>query len=283
MTPATTQANLADWIGRTGSVEDAAGPWPVRALAALLDGGAAAGDAGELPPGAHWLYFLTAAPMADLGPDGHPKVGGFLPPVALPWRMWAGGRLEFRRPIRIGEPMRRVSEVIAVKERAGRSGPLVFVTVRHAISGAQGEAIAEEHDIVYRGGPAYEPQPPEPAPADATWRRTLVPDAVLLFRYSALTFNGHRIHYDADYCRDDCGYPGLVVHGPLVATLLMDLAGRARPEMRLQRFSFRAVRPLFAGLAMSLNARADGDGLGLWAADAAGAVAMRAEASFAAR
>ena len=277
------QAKLAEWIGRTESAEDTANPWPVAALRAVLDGGAASDRGDELPPGGHWLYFLKAAPASQLGPDGHPKVGGFLPAVALPWRMWAGGRLTFHRPVRVGERLRRVSEIIAVKERTGRSGPLVFVTVRHTIGSDAGAAITEEHDIVYRGGPAFEPQPPEPAPASATWARELVPDAVLLFRYSALTFNGHRIHYDADYCRDDCGYPGLVVHGPLIATLLMDLAQRAKPDMRLATFGFRAVRPLFAGRPMTLNARAEGNGLALWAADDAGALAMRAEATLAAR
>ncbi|MCU1335856.1 MAG: hypothetical protein JWO19_1437, partial [Bryobacterales bacterium] len=203
-----------------------------------------------------------------------------LPPVPLPRRMWAGSRFEFHQPLRMGDKITRATRVVDIKEKAGRSGPLVFVVVRHEISNDSGLAVAEEHDIVYRDhGPAA---PAQPAPADATWERTIRADDVLLFRYSALTFNAHRIHYDRRYATEVEGYPGLVVHGPLIATLLMDLLRRhhmdANATSTIARFSFRAVSPLFDTAPFVVCGKPDGETVRLWAKDAAGNLAMTAEA-----
>jgi 3-methylfumaryl-CoA hydratase len=238
----------------------------------------------ELPPLWHWLYFLPGQRQGELGPDGHPRRGGFLPPVPLPRRMWAGGRLQWHAPLRVGEAVQRTSTIASVAHKPGRSGDLVFVVVRHALHNAQGPALTEEHDIVYRaaaqpGDPAPVPQA---APADAAWSREIVPDPVLLFRYSALTFNGHRIHYDRSYVTEVEGYPGLVVHGPLIATLLVDLARRERPGARFARFSFKAVRPTFDLHPFRLCGKPSADGCSaqLWAQDHEGWLTMQAEATF---
>src|SRR5690606_37453143 len=180
--------------------------WPVKALTATLDRNDPEPQPGDaIPPGWHWLYFLEATPASMLGKEGHPKVGGFLPDTGLPRRMWAGGRIEFRRPLRIGERIRRDSEVVSIEPKAGRSGRLVFVTVRHTVSAGDEVAVVEDHDIVYRGAPrpGGPPPPQQPAPQGAPWRRELTADPVMLFRYSALTFIGHRIYYDIDYCREE--------------------------------------------------------------------------------
>jgi len=270
---------LKTWIGRSEVLHDIAQPTPVAALTATLDHPPMALQAGRaLPPLWHWLYFLPMARQSEIGPDGHPRRGGFLPPVPLPRRMWAGGRLEFRHPLRVGDEITRVSRIKSVDAKAGRSGTLVFVTVRHEVSNALGLALSEEHDIVYRDAPqpgAATPAP-QPAPDDASFSREIVPDPVLLFRYSALTFNGHRIHYDRPYVTDVEGYPGLIVHGPLIATLLVDLLRRERPQATLTRFAFTAVRPIFDIHRFSVCGRADGaHDLRLWARDHEGFLAMR--------
>ena len=233
--------------------------------------------------GGHWLYFLPRAPQSGLGPDGHALRGGFLPPVPLPRRMWAGGRLEFPGTLRIGEAMRRRSVIKDVKEKTGKSGALVFVVLRHEVSGSDGLAVVEEQDLVYREAPdpSAAPPPPRMAPKDAAWSKTIRPDAVMLFRYSALTFNGHRIHYDRPYAVETEGYPGLVVHGPLVATLLMALCQGERPEARLTGFDFRMLGPLFDTAAFTVHGRPTDGGADLWAADSNGALAAQATARFA--
>jgi 3-methylfumaryl-CoA hydratase len=243
---------LRRWVGHTETRSDVITLAPIAALSATLDRDDPAPKAGDaLPPLWHWLYFLPVYRQSEIGPDGHPLRGGFLPPVPLPRRMWAGSRLSFTRPLRLGESITRRSVVTDVNLKQGRSGPLVFVVARHTVSNAQGEAIGEEHDIVYREPPASRadagdtaPQR-KAAPADHVWMREIRPDDVLLFRYSALTFNGHRIHYDRRYVTEVEGYPGLVVHGPLIATLLMDLLRRNLPTVTVASFGFRAVQPLF--------------------------------------
>jgi 3-methylfumaryl-CoA hydratase len=280
-----TKTDWQQWVGRTETHADVVTPTPVAALAATLDRDdprPAAGD--PLPPLWHWLYFLPLHRQSEIGPDGHAKRGGFLPPVPLPRRMWAGGRLTFRAPLRVGERVARTSTIADVTAKEGRSGPLAFVLLRHEIVGPHGQAIVEEHDIVYRETPAAGERPAAPprAPADATWTRTIRPDAVLLFRYSALTFNGHRIHYDRRYVTEIEGYPGLIVHGPLIATLLLDLVRRHLPAAAVARFSFRAVSPLFDIAEFTVNGRRRDDGtLALWAAGADGALAMEATATLA--
>jgi 3-methylfumaryl-CoA hydratase len=269
------------WVGRTESAADAIAAMPVAALAATLD---METPLDALPPLWHWIFFTPKAPASDIGADGHPRRGGFLPPVPLPRRMWAGGRLSWHEPLRIGDPVTRTSRIERVSEREGRSGALVFVTVRHDIAGPRGLAVTEEHDIVYRGLPREGAAAPvaQSAPADESFSREVVPDPVLLFRYSALTFNGHRIHYDRSYATQAEGYPGLVVHGPLIATLLMQLARSQRPGQAVRRFEFKAVHPVFDIHRFHVCGRDDGPGrLALWARDHEGHLAMHATLDFA--
>ena len=271
---------LESWIGRTEQAADEATRAPALALAATLDrdaSGLAHGD--PLPPLWHWIYFTPKAPAREIGVDGHPRRGGFLPPVSLPRRMWAGGRLEFHAPIRIGDALSRTSTITDVRRREGKTGALVFVTVRHEIMRDGQPLLSEEHDIVYRDlpQPGAASPPPEPAPTDESTARRVVPDPVLLFRYSALTFNGHRIHYDRSYVTEVEGYPGLIVHGPLIATLLVDEARRQRPDLVVRRFSFKAVQPLFDIDPFELCCRFDGPtAIDLWARGHDGRLAMRA-------
>lgn len=275
--------DLTAWIGRSETRADAIVPTPLMALNATLDREPVAADAGTpLPPLWHWLYFLPIHRQSEIGPDGHAKRGGFLPPVPLPRRMWAGSQFEFRSPVRVGDAVTRTSTIDDVTTKTGRTGSLVFVKVRHEVrcNGAPDPAIVEFHDIVYRD--AKKPGDPEPAPqaaeTGAPWQRELVPDDVLLFRYSALTFNGHRIHYDRQYVTEVEGYPGLIVHGPLIATLLMDLLRREAPDADVATFRFKAVRPTFDGRPMRVNGAREGSTVRLWAQDHEGWLTMDATA-----
>lgn len=273
--------SLHDWIDKTETLTDEITAFALRALAATLDRAAPAQD---VPPLWHWLYFLPIAPLAEVGADGHPKRGGFLPPVALPRRMWAGGRLSFHAPLRAGRKAQRISTIADIEDKTGRSGRLVFVTVQHRYESDDELCIEEEHDIVYRDAPQAGASVPKPvaAPQAETWSRTLTADAVMLFRYSALTFNGHRIHYDYPYVTQEEGYPGLIVHGPLIATLLLDLVHREAPGATVATFAFRAVRPTFAGNAFTLCGKRAADGsVELWAKDHEGWLTMQATATFA--
>lgn len=270
---------LAGWIGRTESVTDNVSTWPAVALAAALDLDDLPGAGDALAPVWHWLYFLPTHKASELGYDGHAQLGGFLPPVPLPRRMWAGGRLVFERLLRIGENATRDSRIEDIAFKTGRSGSLAFVLVRHTIVGDQGARIIEEHDIVYRAAPVEGALAPksQPAPAQAQWAREINPDPALLFRYSALTFNGHRIHYDRDFCQRE-GYPGLVVHGPLIATLLLDLLRRNALDTPVSSFTFKAVSPLFDIDRFSVHGRIDGAQAMLWALNHRGELAMQANA-----
>ncbi|MFM9969548.1 MAG: MaoC family dehydratase N-terminal domain-containing protein [Burkholderiales bacterium] len=278
MTERTLDADvLCRWIGRKESVDDVIRPGHAALLSATLDRDQDWAKPGaDLPPLWHWTYFLGAAPRRDLGRDGHPKLGGFLPPVALPRRMWAGGRLKFCRPLRLGEEARRTSTIRNVEIKHGRSGALCFVTIEHAICVGGELRIEEEQDVVYREDPSPgSASRATAAPPDAQVSETLQPDSTLLFRYSALTFNGHRIHYDRDYAKEVEGYGGLVVHGPLIATLLLDLAVRQSPGASVAGFSYRGVAPIFDTQAFSLNLKPEGEGLHVWAA-AGGQLSMDA-------
>jgi len=277
--------SLQQWVGRSERATDVVTPTPYAALAATLDR-----DSERPPPGTslpalwHWLYFLPLHRRSEIGPDGHAKRGGFLPPVPLPRRMWAGSQLTFHRQLRVGDAITRLSTIQNVTEKSGRTGPLVFVKVRHEIRTDASEEVAltEFHDIVYREAPKPDDAPlsPQPAPAPSAWEREWVPDDVLLFRYSALTFNGHRIHYDRRYVTEVEGYPGLIVHGPLIATLLMDLLRRQMPDADVATFRFKAVRPTFDlnPFHVSGQPQADGKTIRLWASDHEGWLTMDATA-----
>lgn len=278
-TPADPRAAIGRRESRTAVID----PERAAQLAATLDLDTPCAGA-DLPPGWHWLYFNPFVRRSGIGPDGHPRRGGFLPETGLPRRMWAGGRITYHAPLPLGATAEKLSEIIDVTEKSGKAGRLVFVTVRHTIRVGGRSCIEEEQDIVYReaaqpGAPAPAPQP---APDGADWTEEITPDPVLLFRYSALTSNGHRIHYDAPYARQVEHYPDLVVHGPLTATLLQGLAVRSRPDARLTRFAFRGMAPLFVSSPFRVEAkRAAGGGLDLWARGPGDALAMSATAEFA--
>ncbi|MEO1292483.1 MAG: MaoC family dehydratase N-terminal domain-containing protein [Pseudomonadota bacterium] len=240
--------DLSEWIGRSETRTDLIASWPAAALHAALDlPGEAPAEGDTLPPFWRWLYFNEARRRSDLGRDGHPRKGyGVSPPVDLPRRMWAGGRLAFYRPLRIGTEATRVSTVASIARKTGRSGPLCFVTLRHETFDAEGLVETEEQDIVYRNDPSPDDAAPSPPVARDTgvWHRGWTADPTLLFRYSALTFNGHRIHYDIDYAREVEGYRGLVVHGPLLATLMLELLREQGPDRPVKHFAFRAASPV---------------------------------------
>lgn len=271
-----------DWIGRSQSMTDVLDPARSNALDVAL-GGAGELKAGDpMPLLDHWLHFWEVKPPAGLGADGHPAKGGFLPPVPLPRRMWAGGRLRFHQPLLLGSSVTRTSTITAVTEKTGRSGTLVFVTVRHDLGVGEGTgagsgkgtgagsgeeiAVSEEQDLVYREpAPGVLPMPIAAPPPAAPWLEQVLPDPVLLFRYSALTMNGHRIHYDRPYAMGEEAYPALVVHGPLQAALLIRLAARnlGRP---IATFEFRGQQPAFDGVPLHLCGEPEGDNEGaqLW-------------------
>ncbi len=277
-------ARLQPWLGRTEQAEDHLGLERVRALQATLERPAGLlGEGDLLPPLWHWLFFWDIAPRAGLGRDGHPALGRFLPPLGPARRMWAGSRLQFHRPLRIGEPIVRRSTIADIRLKSGRSGHLAFVTVHHEITAREGLAVVDEHDIVYREdtGRLTVGRPDEATPGEPAFSERPVVDPVLLFRYSALTFNGHRIHYDRDYATTVEGYSGLVVHGPLLATLMIDLAASAWPDRRLAEFQFRGRRPVIDTEPFTVNGRPrDTATIELWIANAAGALAMTGSASF---
>ncbi len=271
---------LSAWIGRQERLHDVVDPWRMRALAATV------AEAADVAPGAVvsplwlWTCFLPVGPMSAVGPDGHPKRGGFLPPVPLPRRMWAGSRCRFHDVARVGDAVERVSVIERIEEKTGKAGVMVFVTVRHETRAAGRLVVEEEQDLVYLAIPDRFEPPPAQAPPAADWTETIAVDPVLLFRFSALTFNGHRIHYDRTYATEVERYPGLVVHGPLQAVLLHDAAVRHAGGRTPATFDFRGVRPAFDFDALTLGgaARADG-GMDLFAA-APGALTMRAGMTF---
>jgi 3-methylfumaryl-CoA hydratase len=273
---------LRQWLGKTETRQDQISPALAAALAATLDGPRQPGVGASLPPLWHWIYFWNVCRQSEVGADGHPQRGGFLPPVPLPRRMWAGGRLRFEAPLPIGAEAEKISRIASVDVKQGRTGALAFVTVHHTIRHQGQVCLTEEHDIVYRDlpPPGAAPVAPKAAPTGAQWSRRVLPDPVLLFRYSALTFNGHRIHYDRSYVTGVEGYPGLIVHGPLIATLLADLLAREMPQAVLREFNFRAVGSLFDIDTFTLCGQpaADGRSVALWAQNERGELAMQAEA-----
>jgi 3-methylfumaryl-CoA hydratase len=272
-----------DWIGNTEAIEDTISPSPARLLQMTLDDTRTTiGNGDPLPPIWHWCYFLEAAPQSTLGPDGHPPRGGFMPPVALPRRMFAGGRSKFIAPLRIGAPARQTAEIKSVVEKEGRSGQLCFVTVTYTTEQDGTTCIEEGRDYVYReeGAPVSAPEPVELPPVpEGSWSRTITPDPVMLFRYSALTFNGHRIHYDQPYVTQVEHYPGLIVHGPLIATSLLELV-RRNQDRPVVGFSFQARSPIFDLAPFRVVAvPGEGDDVDLKAEGPDGTLSMQATAT----
>lgn len=270
---------LHEWVGRERIEEDVITLATARGMVALLDRDPdAVGEGWPLPECWHWLYFKPLAPRSELGEEGHARRGGFLPPVPLRRRMWAGGRLRFLRPLAVGDRVTRRSRILSVTEKEGRTGRLVFVIVGHVVDGPAGPAVEEEQDLVYREAPRPgEPLPEgEDPPGEATWAEPFLPDAVTLFRFSALTFNAHRIHYDHPYATQVEGYPALLVHGPLIALLMLDAAKRHRGRPPAA-FAYRGVAPLFNDEPFTLCGLPAGDGeqAEVWAAGRSGRVAMR--------
>ncbi|MBI3517531.1 MAG: MaoC family dehydratase N-terminal domain-containing protein [Proteobacteria bacterium] len=253
-------------------------------IAALLDlPGDGLTDGAVLPQAWSAVLFGPLAPHSQIGPDGHPRRGDFLPPVALPRRMFAGRRTTFQGPLHIGDEVERVSEIAKVEAKDGRSGRMIFVTVVHRLRARGAPVLTEEQDIVYRdeikpgGAPTA---PARDAPPTAAWSRTVVPDPVMVFRYSAITYNGHRIHYDADYTRDVEGYPACVVNGGLTTLLTLELA-RAKLDRPLAAVATRNVKPLFVGRPITVCGTTAGERAELWVLDDGGALALKASAELA--
>ena len=271
--------NLQEWVGKKEEIKDRIYTTPIKALALTLnykDLKIAEGDL--LPEIWYWLYFLPMVAMTDVGVDGHPKRGGFLPPISLERRMWASSRFKFHQNLIIGEEIRKTSEILKISEKEGKAGRMVFVTIKHLIQSARGVAVEEEQDIVYLPMPKSFVQPePNPIPVDLQWKEQYPIDPVLLFRFSALTFNGHKIHYDWRYTTEVEKYPGLVVHGPLQALLLFESAKKNNPGKKPVSYSFRAVRPIFEFDKLTVCGRSNPDGShDLFTANTDGNIGMQA-------
>ena len=266
--------NVQDWIGREETHTDYTARGPFKRLSAMLDREDESKGA-AIPPLGHWLCFLSEAAQALLGPDGHPERGGLVPPLPLPMRMAAGSRLTFHEPIPFGADIRRVSKIMNIVEKQGRTGPLAFLTYRYQVFAGSALCVTEEFDVVFREKSGNAGPMPPGDKREGKVKRTIDPQSPLLFRFSALTYNGHRIHYDRDYATKVEGYPGLLVHGPLLATLLVDLFRRHKPNAAVKTFEYRAQRPVFdlAPFTVNLEDTADG-GADVWAADSDGYVAM---------
>ncbi|MBG6073688.1 MULTISPECIES: MaoC family dehydratase N-terminal domain-containing protein [unclassified Polaromonas] len=281
--------DFSAWVGRCQTVVDTISPVQVRQMAVTLNDNAMLSqpNAAALPAGWHWLYFNPLEMQSRLGVDGHPARGDFLPPVALPRRMWAGSRLQWSRAFAVGSVVTKTSEILKVTQKSGRSGEMVFVTVAHNYVDGLGPLLREEHDIVYRGWPSADEKMALAAlgararAGGHVFERTsanpkvVSADAVTLFRYSAASFNGHRIHYDVDYCREVEGYPGLVVHGPLIATLLLGhIETKIAPGQFIRAFEFRALRPTFDLARFHLHAEGNSENFNVWSTNNIGEVGI---------
>jgi 3-methylfumaryl-CoA hydratase len=275
-------AHLEQWVGRETISTTLMSVETANLMAATLSRPPAFQAGESLPLAWYWLYFHETVPTEDLGQDGHTKLGGFLPPVPLPRRMWAGGHLTFERPIPLGQPASKRSKVAAITPKQGRSGQLCFVEIENDISVAGERCLLEKQMLVYREAPqaGQPPAQPQPAPNAAQVSARYEPNPPLLFRYSALTFNSHRIHYDVNFCRGVEGYPDLVVHGPLIATLLLDLCSQHYSD-KLLTFDYQARSPLFHPHPFTVNGSREGNVAQLWAANKDGDLAMQATATFA--
>lgn len=286
--------DITEWVGKTEVVHDSLSVTQAQAAAVMFDArNVTLSERSALSSLWQWFYFLPRAPQSLLDIDGHPVRGGFLPPVALPRRMFAGSRVQMHQPLRLGVPATREGVIHNVSTKSGRSGSLAFVTVRYRFLQEGTLCLEEEQDIVYREPGAPVPAPeviPFPEPPAGVLVQDVTPDSRLLFRFSALTFNAHRIHYDREYATREEGYPGLVVHGPLTAMLLVQLAERAEQQRaeaegaqagRISSFSFRGMAPLFDGVPLRLQARQQDERFVLEAIKPGGETALKAEACFA--
>ena len=273
---------FAPWIGRTEESEDLVTPHAVRGMRAIFDDDAPVKEGDALPPAWHWMFNNPVAPQSRLGRDGHPQRGGFVPPIELPRRMWAGSEVTFEAPIRVGDRIRRLSRIESLVPKSGSTGTLVFLMVRHEVTSSSGGRTVDLQRIVYREDPAPgAPQPKaEPAKHAAEFSMRMEPDPVMLFRFSALTFNGHRIHYDEPYARQVEGYRGLVVHGPLLALAMLENLRRHQPGAEVRQFSFTPKRPVTTPGAIVACGRRDGDAWDLWT-EFEGAAASVARATLA--
>ena len=282
----TDKMDFSDWIGKSETTESIIAPFPADYFTATLDrddAPFAPGDA--LPPAWHYFYFPEVVKLRDTGRDGHRAKGHFTPPIPLPRRMWAGSRMTFASPIRIGEHVTKKITLSDVAAKSGKSGNLCFVTTTEEVFGADGRlTTSEERTQVYReeADPAAPPPAPRPAPAEAVWSRTVHPTTPLLFRYSALTMNSHRIHYDKDYVRDVEGYPGLLVHGPLTMTMMLDLFRRELPQATMKTLDLRAVSPVYDTMDFTVHGApgAEAGTCRLWAMTGDGALAMQADVTY---
>ncbi|NKB57159.1 MAG: acyl-CoA dehydrogenase [Alphaproteobacteria bacterium] len=279
---------LKEWIGKTEVAEERASVGRIHGLAALLDKPEVPEEGDPVGPMGHWCYFMPRVPASKIGADGHPARGGFMPPVPLPRRMFGGFRATYHKPLILGEMMQREARIANVQIKEGRTGTLVICTVHHEFSGENGLALEEDHDYVYRGNPPADSSDSTGgsgktamAPTDHAWRREITPNPVMLFRYSAVTFNGHRIHYDRKYVTEVEGYPALVVHGPLIATLLAELAIDNNPGREFRRFDFQARAPLFDNAPFTVAGKPTEDGCSLWSTTPGGSYSARATAVFA--
>jgi len=283
MSNAADGGSYEQWVGREEAHVGQIYASVAQAMAATLDLESAPVEGEPLPPGWQWLFFNPAVRRSELGEDGHPARGGFLPPVALPRRMWAGSRIQYLADLPVDARATRKSKILKVAQKTGKRGALCFVTVEHTTSCGGNDCIIEEQDIVYKeatppGAPAPKPEPHGDQPS---WSQEINPDTTLLFRFSALTFNGHRIHYDQEYARSEEGYPDLVVHGPLTAILLQRFAAEHGGGRKLSKFDFRGVNPLFVDRPFQLEGREEDSGtLAVWARGPDGELAMSAGASF---
>ena len=263
--------DVSEWIGRSETLRDHVAREPFDRLAAMLD---RTPEAATIPPMGHLLCFLPGAAQSEIGADGHPRRGGIVPPIDLPMRMAAGSRVSFHAPVSFDADIRRVSTIANVTEKNGRTGRLIFLTLRHSVFAGETLCITDEADIVFREKSGNAGPLPPGERRDAQVSRSIEPTAALLFRFSALTYNAHRIHYDRDYAMKEEGYPGLVVHGPLLATLLVDHFRRHRPNDPVTHFEFRAQRPVFDLAPFTVNLVDTEAGADVWAADSDGYVAM---------
>jgi 3-methylfumaryl-CoA hydratase len=277
--------DLRQWIGRSEAQTDILHGSHLAGLSALLDDAEQPpSDGTPLAPTAHWLFFQPRAPQSEIGSDGHPMRGGFMPAIELPRRMWAGSRLEYTKPLLVGQSITRTSTITDIVPKQSTAGALIFVTVKHVYEGPDGLALVEDQDIVYRDDPApNSPGPkPKPAPENSDWHATVQPDEVMLFRYSAVTFNSHRIHYDLPYATTVEGYPGLIVHGPLSATLLIENFRKNTPGAILTSYHYRAVSPLICGEPVTFAGAASSDATSadVWAKNASGNLAMQGKVTW---